>query len=429
MRLTLRAVRARWNLLIGITLGVAIGWAAGILRLPTVDGNDAFWIGFIACLGVVLFLIALLIAWNKNAFLAKVIGRSASGDNPDRAVRAYAIVWVLVAAFIVLGGLLSVYMINRQNKLLETQTQNQNKRIEEQSELIESVRKGNQVVLMSNVLENVEAELNTNGTLSDAIIARVAALSYSFKPYRYFEEGGLSDRWLSPERGQLLLALSLMSIDSTSFDKIKQSTSFSHADLRGAELPGAALGGTNLNRSDFQDANLRGADLTGADLRQANFSGANFETANLSYANLERADLSWAKMNKANLVEAYLDGADMTSAGLRHASLTGASLRYANLNAALFTGASVVGADFFLARLANANFQNANMREANMRRASLSNANLTDAVLAGAIVQLDNWLEQLGNWGVYGADDIQSKYRILHDTSGLSMHRLERLGE
>src|SRR5229473_3553519 len=66
------------------------------------------------------------------------------------------------------------------------------------------------------------------------------------------------------------------------------------ADLRGANLPAANLGG-----ADLRGANLPGANLGEADLREANFSGTNLTDADLGRANLANVNLSAANLANA----------------------------------------------------------------------------------------------------------------------------------
>ena len=91
------------------------------------------------------------------------------------------------------------------------------------------------------------------------------------------------------------------------------------ADLRGANLPAANLGG-----ADLREANLRGANLPKADLGRANLRGADVRGANLPGANLGEADLRDAKLHGANL-----PNADLRSANLANANLTATNLRTA----------------------------------------------------------------------------------------------------
>ena len=71
------------------------------------------------------------------------------------------------------------------------------------------------------------------------------------------------------------------------------------ADLPGANLSDANLGGADLSHADLSDANLGGAILSYADLRGANLRGANLREAHLSYAILSGAILSEADLGDA----------------------------------------------------------------------------------------------------------------------------------
>ena len=87
------------------------------------------------------------------------------------------------------------------------------------------------------------------------------------------------------------------------------------ANLRGANLWGADLGGANLRGADLGGANLWGANLWGADLGGANLWGAN----------LRGADLGDADLRGANLRGADLGGADLTgTAGARRSDICAA---------------------------------------------------------------------------------------------------------
>lgn len=96
------------------------------------------------------------------------------------------------------------------------------------------------------------------------------------------------------------------------------------ANLRGASLREANLGGANLVRADLRGANLCGANLRKANLFRACLSGASLRAADLCSANLRGvalrgADLSGASLTGAILFGADLHGADLSRAGLRRA--------------------------------------------------------------------------------------------------------------
>jgi hypothetical protein len=63
--------------------------------------------------------------------------------------------------------LLIIFLTWQQRSFFKKQMEQQDKKIREQAELIESARKSNMVYLMSNVLADVKEELKKSDTLSD----------------------------------------------------------------------------------------------------------------------------------------------------------------------------------------------------------------------------------------------------------------------
>ena len=237
-------------------------------------------------------------------------------------------------------------LVKFQNELLDTQ----NYRLNLQNNLIEAERRGALIILMSNIMDQMNAEIikqkedtlkinpsaNTDTLkyqLSDPLIGRIASLSQGFLPYRYLEGDTLSAKEVSPERGQLLLALVKSNLDSFTLQKIYSNTNFNAAYLKGANLIEADLIGADLSRAD-----LRWADLYGADLRRATLRRADLRGVDLCWANLDLAYLSRATLSRADLRWAYLDGADLSRADLRRTNLDGADLRWANLSRAKLSG-------------------------------------------------------------------------------------------
>jgi len=411
-------MKAKRNLLIGIILGAVIGWALGFLRLPYVEKNLSFWLGVITCLAFILFGLILLRVWNKHLLLMRLMGKSLTTQDSKNATRAYTLIWILISVFIVWGGMVSSFLIYRQNELFKLQTQKQNKRIHELSELVESARKSNLAFLMNDVLDNVRDELrnNPNMGVSDSSIAGIALLSNSlFTPYRYFEGDSLSEKELSPERGRLLLAFLAMKIDSGSFTKIKGSISFSGADLRGADLRGADLSKADLRKADLKNADLSEANLSEADLRGAILWGANLNLANLRRVDLRRSNLSWAQLNHADLKSANLNGAVLTNAQLRNADLSGATFQWAESDGAMLNEANLAGVSFAGTGLRRVNLSDANLTGTDLRITNLSETNLSGAELTRAIVD-EKWLEKLAGWRLTGVEEIQKSYIVVNDS-------------
>lgn len=425
-------MKATRNLLIGIILGAMIGWFLGFLRLPYIEKISSFQLGFIACVVLVLLVLALLFAMKKHSFLLRLIGGEPVQQDSQTATRTYRVIWILVAAFIIAGGLLSSILIQRQSRFIKSQLQKQNSKIQQQSELMSSLRKSNMVVLLNDILDKVDDELKNHpdGKLSDkTILSIVAAFNYSFTPYRYWEGDSLSEKKLSPEKGQLLLALCTKNIDSTSFDKIKLSAHFSGADLRKGDLRGVDLNDADLEDADLSDADLSGASLRGTDLRNANLWGAHMNKANFFRADLRRAVLSWAELNEAKMDSANLNGADLTNAQLRKADLRKATFRAAKLDGALLNEANLEGGNLVDASLKKANLTRANLTKADVNRANFNEAIMTETELSKILDVDKNWFEKLNEWQIIGAKEIQEHYKIVLDTAFLDVtrYRLEKI--
>jgi len=203
---------------------------------------------------------------------------------------------------------------------------------------------------MDNVLDIIHEELYQSNKLTEPTIARTKSLMYGFRPYKFLEGEQLTDP-LSPEKGQLLLALIHSGISKSSMQKIFRA-SFNNVYLKGANLFGVSLENIDMPLSDLQ-----GADLWQSNLKDANLSKTNLNYAKLGKANLINADLRLSKLEHANLTDAILDGAFLENAILK-------------------------------------------------------NTNLTRASLQGIHVDSKDWIKNLKKWNVIGADKISEKYSI-----------------
>ena len=269
--------------LVSVFFSGLLGWSLGFLRLPYIEKNNSFWIGFLACLASLVLVYIFLLIWKKNTFLQRSLSTSASKNENFSPTKTNNFIWILVSSFIVFGGLMSSYLISQRNQIAQLQLQFQNEKIAQQTEMMESVKRSNSIVLINQLAESIERDLNNNpkGELSDAMINRITALNHSFHSNQYFERDSSSIK-LSIERGQLLFVLSKMEIDSNTFNKIKMTTSFLAADLRNANLENVDLSGADLRNANFTSANLSGANFEKADLRSANFWGTNLNGAKYS---------------------------------------------------------------------------------------------------------------------------------------------------
>ena len=300
------------------------------------------------------------------------------------------------------------------------QIQLQQSQIDRQTALLDSGRQVGMINRMNIVLANVSKELDQTRErkLSDETIEQIAALSYSFTSHLYLDYDGIPSNMRSPERGQLLLLLSSMHIDTGCLKHIMKKTSFAGAILRDANLEGINLYGVNLQGADLQDANLIGAHLDGANLSFANLWGADLHQANLAGANLKRADLSWSNLNGADLQWTNLQEADLVAAKARKTKFRGSFLQWADLGGASLNEADLENTDMFRCNLKKAQLENANLGGSILTYAILSEANLhglnlADAVLSNLIISDQHWLKRLEDWQVNGAFEIQRKYKMI----------------
>lgn len=303
--------------------------------------------------------------------------------------------WVL-GVFVSLGGLTGTLLLMNQNELL----QNQNTLIQRQMSLEEANRRSALVVLMSNIMDKVDSEIkeqrgqllkknlskaavdSVKFSLSQSLIGQIAALSHSFKPYRYMEGDSLIDKPLSPERGQLLITLVQIPLDSNTLHQIYLYATFRNADLKDAILNRVNLSGLDLDGANFAKAYLIGADLhrtmlKGADLSYANLSNAILEAANMDGGVLKGTILFNANLRASSLVKADLLEAGLEQSNLRQSTLYGASLIRTNLGGADLSEADLLGDGFY--GIANADLSEANLSGANLEASKVSISQLSQS--------------------------------------------------
>jgi uncharacterized protein YjbI with pentapeptide repeats len=405
-------MKGKRHLLIGLVFGIMIGWVFGFLRLPYIEKNASFLLGFIASLIFVSLLLMILTVWNSR--LLHGLFANKEGAEDVKSTSKPTLIWMVLVGIVVLGSIVSSLIIYRQNKSFKFQIQNHDSEIQKMKALVELAHKTNQEPLLSSILYEVSEELKRNParTLTNATISRIAALSFSFKSYQSIEHDSLSNKKYSTERGQLLQALILMNIDTGSFAQIKRQAVFAEADLRGADLKGLDLSGINLKDAHLKDVNLSSANLREANLREANLWGANLNRANLNNADLQMADLSWSQLNEATLILANLNGVNLINAQLRKADLNHASLRFIKTSGALFNEANLTNIDLSTGNFAKVNLSQANLSESDLRAINLSEANLVGVQLNNTRVDI-NWLEKLKEWRPIGGKELSKNYTVV----------------
>ena len=209
-------------------------------------------------------------------------------------------------------ALLPTTLMIYQNNLLKIQ----NKKIQDQTFLAEASRRSAQMFIMGDVLSDINTELRGSTILSNTLTGRVVSLSRAMKPYKYIDSQNdeLIEKYISPERGQLLITLCKSGINRSFFvDEILQECDFTKSELTNANLIGKVLTEVNLDDSNLSGAELRGVDAKRASLKNVNLKNADLEDANLSAADLTNADLSGAFLTNTNLRKANLTGVKLDS--------------------------------------------------------------------------------------------------------------------
>lgn len=208
---------------------------------------------------------------------------------------------------------------------------NSNTLLKQQNMLSEATRRSSYVFLTSNILDKVDEELKSPGnekdTLSEQLISRIVAITYSLKPYYYYEKSELVKKPLSPERGQLLQALVGSGIDTSSLKKIYQSAIFDYSDLRDAKLEKTYLAGIRLKNADLTNVFLPNANLEKTRLESSIFINANLDGANLFQANFDSTNLTNTSLITAKLLEVDFSDANFTGAHFNHCSFINADIR------------------------------------------------------------------------------------------------------
>lgn len=392
------------SLLISFILGGLIGWASGFLQIPLISSNNYFIYGFLFGISFLSILAFVYLFMKKKGIVF-------SKSSPYFPYLIFSILFFFIAAFSISGNI----FLYKQNQWLSSQRIEVQKQIAQLSETIETTGSGNLAQLMNLILDKANEEMKIDGALSDSTIKKIATLSYTFKPYLFYEGDSLIKNKISPERGQLLLALLMMDIDSVSFYKIKTAASFSGADLRSAQLANADLSYADLSAAHLKQANLSHAILNNTNLTDANLFAADLDSSFCNATNFKRANLALATCNDAQLILADFNGANMLNTQFINANFYQVKMQWSNLSGAMFNAASMNNTDLMGALLSKSNFTEADLVYADLRLVKADDAIFTSIKLNHTIVDAD-WFKKIDTWHLIGKNEINIKYFILNDT-------------
>jgi len=231
---------------------------------------------------------------NKNQELldsAKKVSLQIAGYITYSKTRAwmFRIMISLIAAF---AGYLGTVILINQNKLIKEQTQ-----------LQEANRRSSLVFLSSNILDKLDDELksptNLKRKLSDELIGRISAFTYSLKPYKYLENDELTTRQISPERTQLFLTLLNSNISEKSLSKLFAKSNFNYLDLSGLNLKGMNLSDLKLQYSILDRMTLDSCAIDKVMFNNSSFKNATIKNCTTNELWLDGCELSNTKIINA----------------------------------------------------------------------------------------------------------------------------------
>lgn len=418
---------------LSILAGVALAASVVMVATQSVVDTRSYIIGFLSSfiVGAALLLLSLRTAIVKDTFV-----------DGSWARLTYTILIILAC------GLVAGFAALMFKSAIETNTYIAELAVQRNSALEEAERRSGQAAILAQIMETAERELTVSPTrsLSDESIDKIAAISYALPPYHLISEDTLTSTPLSPERGEILVLLNAMNIDTNSLRSIYLRTSFEGADLTNANLRGSYLRDIDLQGASLESADLDGAELSGADLTGAYMWGITLNNSRCLETKFRRADLGWAEMNNSILTHADFNSSDLSSAKLRNSDLGHATMEWtilddAFLNNSNLSHVSFVGSrlhrthlagmngphlSFRIADLRDADLSNASIINANLDNAKLDHVNMTGIILDSATVRGANWLESLGEFKVHPYQQLQNQYSLVPNTSQGELYTITR---
>jgi len=385
-------VNKKVYVLISIILAAISGWGLGYIRLPYIEKEYSFGVGVLTAIAII----------SLTTLLTYLLKTKKSTSSSKYSKNSFWLILVCITT-----GIVCIFLYQK-NHTQQNKIETQGNLIAAQSEAIIGLEQRNLMALVATVISAADLELAQSSTrsVSQATIDRIADLSHSLKPYRQVTKDSIVSRKLSKERGQLLLSLAKMNINSASFAQIKKLATFEYADLRDAHLANMDLSGINLSRANLEGAKLYMTRLDSANLFKTIFLKAQFTSCSLIGAHLDEATLDWANMSNSNLTRATLKGTSIRNTNLRAAIIVDAFLKYADLTGSVLNESNCSRSIFHIVNFSQVNFSDAVLTDINMIRANLSDATFTQATVS------KDWYAMLDAWETGGIDQIKSTYKV-----------------
>jgi uncharacterized protein YjbI with pentapeptide repeats len=402
----------RWIQMAVLILCMLTGWAFGFIRLPYIDEQYAFWIGFAGCAGLLVLVSALVRIWNHHSLIRYFEPQqyNSTGVPPQKAGKTGILLSLLF--FGLLGMCVYAYQHLQHAKAKLQLVRSELDALRHDDNLEQQKNKITLLMVLIHRLDSVR--LNSADTASVALMMnRIAELSSSLKVHKVWDMENKLYRTLSTERGLLLLALVKTQMDSVSFKRIKENVSFFGADLCNADFSGLDLSGIDLRNANLDYADLQGINLNYARLNGASLVGANLNHATMIGVNLTGARLNWAKVNEANLQFSKIDSADLSNVTACKSRFDDGTIIHTLLCNAIF-----IEADLRNCLLISTNLENVNFAKSILTNADFYDMNLDDPILDAAIIQ-DHWLERFKERNDRGLNLMLEHYDIDTDTTSI----------
>lgn len=238
------------------------------------------------------------------------------------------------------AGILSAYLAFKANQILANQNElisKQNSLILSQNKLAEADRRASLVPELSRVLDEVSAESKSTHKsgnkikLSPTLEGRIIALSKALRPYYFLDyDDEPSRQELSPERGQLLVALAEANVDLSNLVRkadfswaLLSGIKMTNKDFSGGDLPYINATGCDLIECNFSKTNMWGARFVGGDVTQCDFSHSIFKFGNLKGTRFRQTNFTGADFDGALMPYPYgFQSCNFRNVNFHHAYVT-----------------------------------------------------------------------------------------------------------
>jgi uncharacterized protein YjbI with pentapeptide repeats len=398
----------RW---VACFLFVLLGWFLGYVRIPDASSVQWYWLGVLTILILVsLIFVQIRIKRSKSNLSAQSV--------PIEIVKLKRMLRFNYIILVVAGVIVAAMIGSRSEKI--ARTEGRMLELQAQNDTLQSMlRDDSQAALLSVLLSTIKDELSRSdsGKLSVKSIKSIEAVSNSFIPYWVGEDETGERRFLSPERGQLLLALYQFNLDSQSLKSIKNAANFEYADLRFADLRGQDLSGMNMRGADLSMAKLDSSNFDQVDLRASNLNGVSLRYASAQNTDFTRASMRFALLNQSLLDGSILNGVDLSNAQLIRTSIRNGAIRWSQLEGALFNGANISQTDCYQSSANHTSFIAAQLIDADFRVITMKEGIITDANFHGSQVE-ESWPDKLHKWEVIGDEQNLARFKVVKRITG-----------